>query len=833
MEKISASFKLDHTLHQLQHYLPSQAPLKDFIHHNSLHAFQHLNFHDGCNQASAIFGYKTSLSLNDYRKLFKEGKITEEIIDRILLNNYSDDWTIWKNRLLHQEYAYELESRIGKLRAFWKHTYKLDMDALVYPMLFRMISAYIDQGISIWSFPVNGKSFLSSLRELLQSSAIPVFHSKRCKDLLENPNTTLEDLLKIVCADESLYEQYLFDLQFGHQGWSGMVSYLEQNPQTLLDPRPVSLSDFIFFEILLEINALDTQVKNWKPLGDIAQPRPTKLFDEIVSSELHEVISLWQEAYEWSYYDQVLAGIAIREEKIVVHDVNERAPFQAMFCIDDRECSIRRYIEQEVPGCETFGTPGFFGVAFYYQPKNGKFLTKLCPAPVTPTHVIREINTKGNNEKDLHFNQKNQGIIRGWLISQTLGFWSALKLAFQIFRPSIGPATTYSFNHMDSLANLTYENKDPNQKYQGLQVGFTVLEMADRVEALLKSIGLNKQFSRIVYVVAHGASSVNNTHYAGYDCGACSGRPGSVNARVLSLMANHPEVRLILKERGLIIPSDTQFIGAMHDTTRDEIMFYDVQHLDAGHQALHEMYAAKFEKALHLNAKERSRRFILTKTDDDAAAVHERVKLRSVSLFEPRPELNHATNALCIIGRRNLTDHLFLDRRSFMNSYDYRIDSDGKLLEGIIRPIGPVCGGINLEYFFSRLDNQKLGAGTKLPHNVVGLIAVANGIEGDLRPGLPSQMIEVHDPIRLMVIVEQFPDKVLKAIQQSKETYEWFINEWVHICAVEPETNHIHVFKNGEFIPYQTVQKTIPEIGNINQWIEQTEENLPVFILND
>jgi len=26
-----------HVLHELKHYLPSQTPLKDFIHHNSMH----------------------------------------------------------------------------------------------------------------------------------------------------------------------------------------------------------------------------------------------------------------------------------------------------------------------------------------------------------------------------------------------------------------------------------------------------------------------------------------------------------------------------------------------------------------------------------------------------------------------------------------------------------------------------------------------------------------------------------------------------------------------------------------------------------------------------
>ena len=108
-----------------------------------------------------------------------------------------------------------------------------------------------------------------------------------------------------------------------------------------------------------------------------------------------------------------------------------------------------------------------------------------------------------------------------------------------------------------------------------------------------------------------------------------------------------------------------------------------------------------------------------------------------------------------------------------------------------------VCGGINLEYYFSRVDNIKMGAGTKLPHNVMGLFGVANSSDGDLRPGLPWQMIEVHDPVRLLVIVEHKPEIVLKAIQSSPEVFEWYKNEWVHIIALHPEEKQFYYFKNG------------------------------------
>ena len=73
-------FDEQHILHELKHFLPSQTPLKDFIHHNSLHAFQHLKFYDGIFQASKIFGYQVTLQLGEYRKLYDLGRIKKNIL---------------------------------------------------------------------------------------------------------------------------------------------------------------------------------------------------------------------------------------------------------------------------------------------------------------------------------------------------------------------------------------------------------------------------------------------------------------------------------------------------------------------------------------------------------------------------------------------------------------------------------------------------------------------------------------------------------------------------------------------------------------------------------
>lgn len=828
-----ASFDEKQVLHDLKHYLPEQAALKDFIHQNTLQAFQKMKFYDGLRHASQILGHKVSLSLDEYRTLYRQGKINDTVLEHIIRQAKGENLlSVWKRKALEDKFDALPLPRIGALRSNWKRQYKVDLDSQTHPILFRILCSYLDQGIAIWNFPIRNMGFLESLREMERNSFTSFFRGARARKLLKEGNCEITDLLKIVVGDETLYKQYLFDQQFAHQGWSGIVSIIENTPQTLLDTRKISMHDLVVFELLLEIDALDANLgKEWLALCFMIKSKPTELFAEVPKTEYNEVMIMWQDAFEWTYYDQVLSGV----RAATIHETPPgQATFQGIFCIDDRECSFRRYLEKVDPLADTYATPGFFSAEFFFQPEGGKFYTKVCPAPMTPKYLIKEYETKEKRETDVHFSKHSHSFYGGWLISQTIGFWSAFKLFWNIFRPTVSPATALSFRHMERSSQLTIEHKGPDQFENGLQIGFTIDEMAERVEGLLMSIGLVKDFAPIVYVIGHGASSVNNPHFAAYDCGACSGRPGSVNARVFCYMANHTTVRKMLAEKGIVIPTTTQFIGGLHDTTRDEVDFYDAGSLSPENSRRHLYNLVTFNTALDLNSKERSRRFESIDTHDSPEHIHDEVRRRSVSLFEPRPELNHATNALCVVGRRSLTRKLFLDRRAFMNSYDYRIDPTGKYLLNILRPAAPVCGGINLEYFFSRVDNNKLGAGTKLPHNVMGLFGVANGIDGDLRPGLPSQMIEVHDPIRLMIIVEQFPALLLETIQRSPETYEWFINEWVHLVAVEPETRTIHYFREGKFVPYEPFTKKIDVLPDVTRLVEESNsvDYLPVYKLS-
>ncbi len=830
---VSEKYDENEILYHLHHYLPHQNPLKDFIHHNTLHAFQDLPFHEALEKASVLFGYKTYLPLTKYRELFAQGNINEDILQKILRNKKGADWQIWQHKLFHQKYDTHLNNRLGQLHQIWTKEYHLNIEKEIHSFLFRFVGAYTDQGIGMQKFPITHKSFLGTLRDLEKNSLIKIFKSKRARNFLFDDRLSPTFLLKVLVGDARYYEQYLFDQQFAHAGWSGMVAVLEKHPESLLDKRKITLKEFIIFELLLEIDALDQKmgVDKWKNISYFIENDPeiqiTPLFAPIEGSELFEVYALWQEAYEWTLYDQVLRGLQ------VVPDIStQHCNFQAVFCIDDRECSFRRYVER-FGKAETFGTAGFFNFEFYFQPEHGRFYTKSCPAPINPKYLIKETEVRRHHhEKDAHFGKGSKNLFGGWVISQTMGFWSAVKLAWNIIRPSETPALVSSFRHMDKHSKLSIECKDEyHHSKEHLQIGFTLQEMAERLEGLLRSIGMTENFADLVYFVGHGASSVNNTHYAGYDCGACSGRAGSVNARVAAWVANKEQVRAILAQKGIFIPENTQFIGALQDTTKDEIVFFDEHILSQENKKQHKIHEKAFHKALSYNAKERSRRFLLINSKQSVEKVHQKVKLRALSLFEPRPEWNHATNAICIVGRRSTNQHLFLDRRSFLNSYDYRKDVDGTYLLGILNAVAPVCGGINLEYYFSKVDKHRLGAGSKLPHNVIGLIGVANGLEGDLRTGLPDQMLNIHDPIRLLVVVEHFPEVVLDTIEKNSDTYSWFIGQWVHLVAIHPENKTLFYFQNGAFEPYQTVCRHLPLAKNLEEIFEKHSENLPISII--
>lgn len=544
---------------------------------------------------------------------------------------------------------------------------------------------------------------------------------------------------------------------------------------------------------------------------------------------------LWQQAFEYHFREQVLHVLDSNRQRIAV--APPRASAQLVFCMDDREESFRRQLEEIDPRVQTFGAAGFFGVAMNWQGLDDTKRTPLCPVVITPAHQVTEQPETAAAE--LHANH----VIRHRLRQRIKDWWwHGLR------RRSVSSAATVLLLGPLSLLNLLGRILLPVQTSRvmlrlremvDLAVptrvdvsGFTDNEQAERIYNFLRMIGLIDNFAPLVLLVGHGSTSQNNPHLAVYDCGACSGRHGGPNARVFAAMANRPEVRALLRARGIDIPEDSWFIGCEHNTCNDQVSWFDLDLLPMTLQDELTALQSSLEEACAGSAQERSRRFMSVPADLSPLRAWAHVLRRSMDFSQSRPELGHACNACAVIGRRRLTRGAFFDRRMFLISYDPEVDSDGRIIENILSAAGPVSVGINLAYYFSAVNNDYLGSGTKVVHNVTGLHAVMEGASSDLRSGLPRQMIEIHEPMRLSVIVEARTDFLLQIIARQPIVRELADNHWMHLTAIDPASGAMRVYVPGQgFVDWQRRDTDVPVVACSQDWYRGEREPLPPVLL--
>jgi hypothetical protein len=146
-------------------------------------------------------------------------------------------------------------------------------------------------------------------------------------------------------------------------------------------------------------------------------------------------------------------------------------------------------------------------------------------------------------------------------------------------------------------------------------------------------------------------------------------------------------------------------------------------------------------------------------------------------------------------------------------SYDPTRDPDGTILANQLQSAGIVGAGINLEYYFSYVDPAGYGCGTKLPHNITGLIGVMDGHASDLRTGLPWQMVEIHEPVRMLTIIEGEPEKVLEVASTRPAVLKLVLNRWIQLVVWSPTTLQMHHFENGRFVPYEPESDHLPVVA--------------------
>ena len=343
------------------------------------------------------------------------------------------------------------------------------------------------------------------------------------------------------------------------------------------------------------------------------------------------------------------------------------------------------------------------------------------------------------------------------------------------------------------------------------RIGFSLEEQTRFVTQALKSIGLVSDFSRFVLLVGHGSTSENNPYESALDCGACGGAHGLVSARVLAQMANKPEVRRRLREGGIDIPDDAWFVPALHNTTTDEITLHDLELLPPSHLVYLDRLRDGLNAASRLCAQERLPSLLGEDKVLKPAAAFRNAQRNAMDWSQVRPEWGLSRNAYFVIGRRSLTQSKKLEGRAFLHSYDYRVDPKRRLLENILT--GPLVVGqwINMEHYFSTVDNEKFGSGSKVYHNVAGRFGVLSGNLSDLRTGLPAQTVldhghPYHQPMRLITVIEAPLAHARQAIDNVVAVKRLVHNGWIRLLIVDPEAAVIVQYEDGQWITRDFVE---------------------------
>lgn len=772
-------------------------------------------------------------------------------------------------------------------RALLLQTLGVDIDQPVGELLIQYCAAYLDQGYSTWPLPQRERGFFHSFLQINRLNRwgdvgwlrdLPA-ELRRIETAGLSPLESIDESLGMLGVDASEWDEYLTQTLLALPGWAGMLWQMETNAEWTVHPAPTgSLVEFLAIRLILERLALRFEIDRWlAPSCELAQVRGrlrkglphaprvqvnqraylvfqlaqlrgwslvhldrmsksqwSRLVLEIEAFSGVERRRVLHLAYERRYRNEALDAVAVHAAKPPVRP-QDRPTFQLFTCIDDREESFRRHLEEIDANCETFAAAGFFAVAMYYRGAADAHYRPLCPNVIKPKHYVREevayslrasSRQRAETRRVLgtashHWHVQSRSFLGG-MLTAVFGSLASAPLIARILLPRLTSRLRRAWGALvdpppitELLLSRCADLPGPEDDH----LGYCLDEMVDVVERVLRDVGLTRDFSRLVIILGHGSASLNNPHESAYNCGACSGGLGGPNARAFVQMANDPTVRQRLHARGLEIPDSTTFVGGFHNTCNDDVQYYDLHRIPISHRREFEAARATIDLARARDAHERSRRFESVALSLSPEQALEHVCQRSEDLSQARPEYNHATNALCLVGRRSRSRGLFLDRRAFLSDYDPTQDDDqSTILARILSAVIPVCAGISLEYYFSCVDPVGYGCGSKLPHNIVSLLGVMEGAASDLRPGLSQQMIEIHEPLRILFVIETTTQAMSRIIDGNPVIKRLVCNGWVQLATLSPNSPTIHLFRNGAFEVYDPERHTLPTVATSREW---------------
>jgi uncharacterized protein YbcC (UPF0753/DUF2309 family)/NADH:ubiquinone oxidoreductase subunit 5 (subunit L)/multisubunit Na+/H+ antiporter MnhA subunit len=600
------------------------------------------------------------------------------------------------------------------------------------------------------------------------------------RDLPEDPAEALAALLTAAGLDAHRATEYVQSVLASAPGWAAHAAW---RARTQGGDRP--LVELVALRVALDLlvagaSVAEVPAAEW----DGGTPGQEQETGTVIAGEL-EARHTWQLAYEIGYQEHLLttlapaaAGLASSDHPLDGGAGAARPEAQLVMCIDVRSERLRRHLEAAGP-YTTYGFAGFFGVDLDVVTATGARFEQ-CPALIRPGHTVRvEARPTGlRAAASAAVAATGAAPLTPLLLAEAAGVAAGVAAAARTVAPA----------RWGALARAWSQDVGPwDQATTELHLAADLDECVALAAGALRGTGLVDGFAPLLVLVGHAATMQNNAFATAYDCGACGGNGGQVNAQVLASLLNDPEVREGLAAQGLVLPADTVVVPAVHGTTTDEVVLDPSVEVPASHRERVERLEAALRVAGSRVGAERAR------TLPGAA-----IGTRAEDWSQPCPEWGLAGNAALVVGPRALTRGSDLDGRVFLHSYDPALDPDHEVLRTLLTAPLVVTQWINSQYYASTVDAAVLGAGDKTTHNVVGDVGVLTGAHGDLRLGLPWQALfhadparggrsRRHEPLRLLAVVWADPDAVLAVVRQHPAVADLVRNGWVRLVVLDPE----------------------------------------------
>lgn len=639
----------------------------------------------------------------------------------------------------------------------------------------KWVKAFFDEGQATIQMPLRTCGLYTAWRQLARFDVRLHEHDPKKQAWLaatpEAPEALIaEGLLKLSIPREA-WTHFLTLLLTTLPGWAAYVKYRTAWTSTeSRHPHPVTPADYLAMRLAITclLWPQACTLLDWQRKADATAKQQRSPMAAITQAEDLYRLPLLRE----------LASQAL--------DQPHTPAAQLVFCIDVRSEPFRRALEAQ-GDYETLGFAGFFGLPVRIEDSVTQEFYASCPVLLKPKHTIKE-SPAGSSEacqKDYagyaqltafkrFYQSLKYTFTAPFALVETLGLASGVWMGLRSFTPILA---------MQIKTAMTQMIRPPVPITPALET-IALAEQCAYAEGALSTMGLTRNFAPLVILCGHGSATQNNAYATALDCGACGGRHGGSNARILSAILNSPKVREQLDAKGIAIPEATRFIAAEHNTTTDEVTLYTQEMTEP----LYQLKSA-LEAARKVNSQWRAQNMGF---QGNAAASAAHTTLRSVDWAQVRPEWGLARNAAFIVAPRALSKAISLEGRSFLHSYDWQQDPAGAALTVILTAPMVVAQWINTQYLFSTLDNVAYGGGSKITKNITGKIGIMQGNASDLMHGLPLQSVyrtdaeAYHQAMRLMTVVYAPRALLDSIISQQDVLKKLFGNGWVTLACIEP-----------------------------------------------